>query len=313
MKRPNGTGTVFKYKDGWFATPPGGKRKKFRTRKEALSYLESFDGSKDPAKISELWSTYLLTGYLDLSEAKQKHYLAVYDRLEPVHNKDIGSLSIKDLQSLVAPYSEFYAQKDIRTVLSHLYEIAIAQQMVPYNLTKSMRLVKHEEKKGEAWTPVEIQAFWNAWNGGNKFVGYILLMCYTGMMPGELRNIHRNMIDYEAHEIKGAGIKTQVRRDSPIVLCDKIVPVLQELMSDSLVLWPLGKHSFYDHYYDTLEKIGVRKLPPYSCRHTMATLVVNETSPLVAQKIMRHSQVSTTQRYVHPTSETLLEAVNKID
>ena len=184
--------------------------------------------------------------------------------------------------------------------------------MVPYNLTKSMRLIKHEEKKGEAWTPVEIQAFWNAWNDGERFVGYILLMCYTGMMPGELRNVRRNMIDYEAHEIRGAGIKTEVRRDSPIILCDKIVPVLQELMSDSLVLWPFGKHWFYDKYYMTLKKIGVRKLPPYSCRHTMATLVVNETSPLVAQKIMRHSQVTTTQRYVHPSSDTLLDAVNKL-
>lgn len=312
MKRPNGTGTVFKYKDGWFATPPGGNRKKFRTRKEALAYLESFDGSVSCSTISELWSTYLLTGFLDLSDAKQKHYQTVYDRLEPVHNREISSLTIKDLQSLVAPYSEFYAQKDIRTVLSHLYEIAIAQQMVPYNLTKSMHLVSHEEKKGEAWTVDEINKFWNAWNNGDKEVGYVLLMSYTGMMPGEVLNVRRNMIDYEAHEIRGAGIKTKVRKDSPIVLCDKIVPVLQELMSDSLVLWPFGKHCFYDHYYAAIKRCGVRELPPYSCRHTMATLVVNETSPLVAQKIMRHSQVTTTQRYVHPSSDTLLDAVNKL-
>ena len=310
MKRPNGTGTVFKYKDGWFATPPGGKRKKFRTRKEALEYLETYDGSVPCDTISKLWETYLLTGFLDLSDAKQKHYQTVYERIEPVHNREIGSLTIKDLQSLVAPYSEFYAQKDIRTVLSHLYEIAIAQQMVPYNLTKSMRLVKHSEKKGEAWTPAEMDAFWKHYNEGDRFVGYILFMCYTGAMPGELRTIHRSMI--HGHEIKGAGLKTEVRKESPIILADKIVPVLSDLMSDSLVLWPFGKHCFYDHYYAALERCGVRKLPPYSCRHTTATLVANEVSPLVAQKIMRHAQVTTTQRYVHPSSDTLLDAVNKL-
>ena len=310
MKRPNGTGSVFKYGDGWFAMPAGGKRKKFRTRKEALKYLESFDGSPPCSTVSALWETYLMTGYLDLSDAKQRHYKTVYDRLEPVHNREIGSLSIAELQSLVEPYGEYYAQKDIRTVLSHLYEIAIAQRQVPYNLTKSMHLVKHTEKKGEAWTPAEIETFWQHYRAGDKFVGYILFMCYTGAMPGELRTIHRSMI--KGHEIRGAGLKTEVRKDSPIILADKIVPVLNDLMSDSLVLWSQGKHCFYDHYYACLERCGVRRLPPYTCRHTTATLVANEVSPLVAQKIMRHAQVTTTQRYVHPSSDTLLDAVNKL-
>jgi len=322
-KRPNGTGGVTKAENGtWTASWTVGyniegkrvrrTKRGFASKRDAMQYVESMKYEKPSATIEALWQTYLATGYNDLTSAKQRHYLTVYERIMPVHNRNIDSLTIMDLQGLIQPYSEYYAQKDIRTILSHMYNIAIAQGMAQVNLAQYMHLTNHVEKKGKIWSPSELDLFWERYHGGDSFVGYILFMSYTGAMPGELWNIYRNMIDYEAHEIRGAGLKTEVRRDSPIILSDKIIPVLKDLMADKLILWPHSKQAFYDEYHRCLKRCGIEYKEPYTCRHTAATMFANETNPLLAQKLMRHAQVTTTQRYVHPSSEQLLSVANKL-
>ena len=325
MKRPNGTGSVYKDKrSGRYVGvahlgtdmygKPIRKKKSFDTKKEALYYIAHAEQEHPVARISTLWKTYECTKYLDLSEEKQRHYRTVCERLKPIWNKDINTLTILDLQRLIEPYNSYYAQKDIKTVLSHLYNIAIAQGLCTINLTPYMRLVEHQEKKGEPWTSEELDLFWQAYENGDRFCGYILLMCYTGMMPAEIREVRRDNIDYDNHVITGVGLKTAERKKSPIILSDRIIPVLQDLMQDSLVLWPYKKHTFYDHYDACILRFGgkVRRLPPYSCRHTAGTLLANTTSPLLVQKMMRHANITTTQRYVHPDYEPLIAASNKI-
>jgi len=323
MRRPNGTGTVFKSGRNWVIQYTVGydingkrirkKKRGFQTKKEAILYLETLRKEKPKASIDTLWQTYLKTDYLKLSKDKQKHYLTVYERLQSIHKTDINNLTILDLQSLIEPYTSYYAQKDIKTVLSHLYNIAIAQQYCTTNLTQYMRLRPHKEKEGTAWTVDQMNTFWKMYEDSNdEFCGYILFMCYTGAMPGELRTIQRSMIDYEAHEIRGAGLKTDTRKEAPIILADRIIPVLQDLMRDRICLWTGSKHQFYDEYEKCLKRCGIEYKPPYTCRHTAATLLANETDALTTQKIMRHARVTTTQRYVHPNSESLITAVNKM-
>lgn len=54
-------------------------------------------------------------------------------------------------------------------------------------------------------------------------------------------------------------------------------------------------------------------MPPYSCRHTTATVLADiEYNVTVIKEIMRHSKIETTQRYIHKTTAPMLDAVNKI-
>ena len=317
-KRPNGTGSVYKEGNKWVAVwtdPLTHKRRKkrgFLTKKDAVLFLEELSKPVSKAKISQLWETYEATSFQDLSADKQRHYRSVYERLEGIWNVDIDQLTILDLQALIEPYNSYYSQKDIKTVLSHLYKIAIAEQILQINLTQYMRLKKHEEKEGEAWTEEEMNTFWVKWYEGDRFVGYILVMCYCGAMPAEIRQITRYMIHYDTHTIEGAGLKTNIRKKTPMFICDKIEPGLKTLMSDSMVLWHGSKQKFYDEYYRCINRCQVRELPPYSCRHTTATLLAEKTSPFTVQKVMRHSLISTTAGYVHPVYKTELEAVNKL-
>ena len=152
---------------------------------------------------------------------------------------------------------------------------------------------------------------------GDEFVGYILLMVYSGMMPGELLQMRGNMVDWEKGEIVGCGLKTKKRKVTPIVFPDMIAPVIRNMIdrrgNEEELIVPIRRDKFYDEYHAALQRAGVRDLPPYSCRHTTATaLALGNIAPSVIQEVMRHTKFSTTQRYIHPDSSSARDAVNSL-
>lgn len=62
-------------------------------------------------------------------------------------------------------------------------------------LPSYIKLPTLEEKEGEAFTEDEIAALWSAYDSGVADCGYILMMIYTGMMPGELCLLKKDSID----------------------------------------------------------------------------------------------------------------------
>ena len=116
-------------------------------------------------------------------------------------------------------------------------------------------------------------------------------------------------------QIIGAGIKTEERKQTPIVLADFLLPVLEDLCTHTPgeKLISINKDNFYDTFYATLARAGTRRLTPYSCRHTAATtLALENVPPSVIQKVMRHAKFSTTEKYIHVSVDPMLEAVNKL-
>jgi integrase len=223
----------------------------------------------------------------------------------------INQLKVEHLQECInKTCPTFDTAKDVKTLLSHLYKIAMAQQEATTNLSAFLALPEHIESKGEPWDVEEVQKFWNAYYNGDKFFGYILLMIYTGMMPGELFIIQKNMIDWEKQVIIGGGVKTNKRKKSPIVVADQILPVLCD---PGPKLLHMHKDTFYYKYYEALERVGVRRLPPYSCRHTTATvLALHDTALPIIKEVMRHTKITTTQKYIHIDVSPMIEALNRV-
>jgi integrase len=60
-------------------------------------------------------------------------------------------------------------------------------------------------------------------------------------------------------------------------------------------------------------KAGIPEVRIHDLRHSFASFLINAGRSLYeVQKILGHSQISTTQRYAHLSSETLLDAVNEV-
>ena len=335
--RGNGFGTAYRRGKTWTAQAAGysyikdGRtiRKRpakggFLTKSAALEWAaaQAPNDNKEVPTLLALWNGWSENDMLKLSKDKKIAYKKARERLEPIINWKIDVLTIDDLQNVINKNAtSYYTAKDMKTVLSHLYNRAIASGgangPVTVNLTRYIVLPELKESAPEPFTEDEISTMWEAWEHGDVFVGYMLLMIYSSMMPGELFACKKNMIDYDKHEIYGCGRKTGTRKDVPIVFPDFMTPVLQKLceLSTSKVgkIFTGHKDSFYDMYHSATERLGIRDLPPYSCRHTTATEAVKKGVELpVVQQIMRHSKLASTQRYIHVSTEAAHKGVNRL-
>ena len=331
--RPNGTGSAYKRGKTWecaavlgYIIQDDGKQKcirvtkgGFKTKKEAMEYIPKLKEERHrmTPTLQELWERYRDSRkYEKLSDSRKEKYRIAWNKLKSLWFIKIDLLTTFDLQNAVdANASTFYPARDLKDLLSKLYQLAMPDQYVKTNLADFIELPDLNAKPQQPFEAEEIRKLWSDYADGNWWTGYILLMIYTGMMPGELLDCRKESIDWEGKQIIGAGKKTRERRETPIVLADIILPVLTDLCThtpgDKLI--KINKDNFYQVYYETLSRAGCRRLTPYSCRHTAATsLALENIPPSVIQKIMRHAKFSTTEKYIHVSIDPMLDAVNKL-
>lgn len=331
-KRGNGQGTAYKRGSTWTAQitqytyidENGKLRQKlkrkggFRTKKEAIAYIETLR-SAETRKVPTLLDLYTVWEKTDLpklSKDKQSAYKKARERIEPIIGRRIDKLTTMDLQNLVnGQATSHYTARDMKSLLSHLYKRACADQFVPSNLSKYIVLPELAEQEPTPFSKDEVKTMWTAYANGDLFVGYLLLMIYSGMMPGELFACRKSMIDFDRCEIYGCGKKTKTRKDNPIVFADAVKPVLETLCAlyDGDKLYPKHETEWYDAYHETAKRIGVRDLPPYSCRHTTGTEAAKKNlNASTIQKIMRHAKITTSQRYIHLGTDEAHSGINAI-
>lgn len=329
--RASGTGTAYKRGNYWYAEATIGKkmvdgkpvyvRKKkggFTRKKDALAYLPNLftQSVKTAPTLQELWERFSAGPMLKLSASQQSKYKYAWARWNELAFSRIDQLSTGDLQRVVQEQTKtYYPAKDMRDLMSNLYQLALPDQFVPTNLALYIDLPQLQAEEPVPWNEDEIKLFWSDYAQGNTFTGYLLLMIYSGMMPGELLSARKDMIDWENQQIVGGGKKTETRKKKPIVIADYVVPVLASICeySSGQKLVTMNKDKFYKAYHETTSRLGVRDLPPYSCRHTTATaLALGNIAPSEIQEVMRHAKFSTTEKYIHIDTLRARQAVNKL-
>lgn len=290
----------------------------FSSKRAALQYASNPPAAqKRSPTLREYYKTYLRGDYLSLSDDRQGAADKAFKRLEEIADCEIDSLTIMQIQDVIdRNASTYYTRKDMKTVVSHCFNLAIAEKQTTVNLAKYIKLPKLDEKSPEPFTEDEIKKLWEAYQN-DHFIGFILVMIYTGMMPGELLRLKTEMIDFDKSEIVRGGIKTQKRKETPMVFPAVVAPVLHQLCEESASkvgnFCCVNKDNFYKKYYACLDLAGVRKLPPYACRHTTATVLAEKNiDPFTIKEVMRHTKITTTQRYVHPDTKGMVDAVNQL-
>lgn len=272
-----------------------------------------------PPVLSYYWDTYKATRFKTLSPSKQTAYRIAWEkRLASVAGVSVDALTVRVLQDTLDKYCEsYYRAKDVKNLLSNLFKLAAADGFVSKDIPSLLVLPELEEKEQTPFSDEEQKALWKAYESGEKSVCLPLLMIYSGMMPGEVQKLRVEQIDLERKIITGAGLKTKARKEIPVVIADCIIPVVQDLIDnarDDGYLWIQSKDDWYDTYYHSLEVAGVRKLTPYSCRHTTATAlaVTENVAPQTVRRVMRWSTAKMLDRYAHPDTQDALDAVNSI-
>lgn len=326
--RGNGTGCVYKLPNGkWRAEITLGydsnqkritkTKSGFKTKKEALEYLPTLKNEKGldrKVTLELLYASWESSYMCNLSRSKQDCYRIARRRIKDIAYADIRNLLLDDLQAVVNSCpGGYYPKRDIKSLLSQLYDRAVIDGIAPSNMASYIILPPLEKSKKDAFSDEEISALWDCYKSGKSFTGYILIMIYTGMRLGELQKLEREMIDFDSRTITGAGIKSKTGMETPILISDIIKPVLEELCPDKGKILPMGEKVFYKQYYETLEQCKIRKLSPHCCRHTTATALANaNVAPAIIKQIMRHSNYQTTTGYTHIDTSHALSEINKI-
>lgn len=343
--RGNGTGTAFKRGSTWTAqvvikyedlppfdlnNPENKKPRKkitrskggFKTREDALQYCKILkDGPQKPKSAPTLeayWELYKKGAYNSVTEETRRNYRWAWSMMSYMKYTHMDQLTVSDLQDLIDNHAiKYQASKRCKNLLSILFKLAAAEGYVNKDLPSFIHLPPKDEKEREPFSETEQAALWKLYESGNMNAAIPILMIYTGMMPGEAMNLKVENIDFENKIITGVGMKTKTRRETPVVVADVLVPILEKLVENARpdgYLWPSYRKGWCPLYYGALAAAGVRNLSPYSCRHTTATAlaVTEKIAPQTIRKVMRWSSTRMLDRYAHPDQKDALEAVNTI-
>lgn len=333
-RRGNGLGSVYRLPSGkWKAectlgyyVVDGKKRRKtkkkegFKTKKEAVQYLEAFlsrEIKNDSVKLSELWEG--VEPELDkLSVSKQSAYKIAWKKLCPLLGwRNITDITVRELQQAVdASGATYYPRKDAKVLLVKLYNYALINDQIEKNRAEYVQLPPIPQSDHDVFTSEDKAALWADYDATHaRITAGILVMLYTGIRPAELLGIEVDNVHLDAHYMTG-GVKTEKGKRRKIIIPDILVPVVSQLLETSSrgKLCYFYKTDFYDYWKAKREALGLREsLSPYCCRHTYITdLTALNVSPAMLKELAGHEDYETTLNYTHLSVDDRLREVNRL-
>ena len=217
--------------------------------------------------------------------------------------------------------------------LRSFYRFLIAEGLSEENPAVAVTLPSPVRPRVEFYSDAEADAIieWASSQPGLRWlVGRVLLLTlrYTGLRMKELVNLRTEEIDLDARRISlvGKGRKPRVV-PIPHLLADVLREYLDELRpslpkSAYLFANPMGNRSLRGRYgpralhnlvveAGTSAGVGGRHFP-HRWRHTYATSLIRRGVDIhIVQRLMGHSNIATTSRYLHLLDADLLDAVDR--
>ena len=319
-RRGNGEGTVQKisshnYKAiavvGWKDDQHPIRRTKsgFRTSREAREYISVLKGERPQERtIADYWST-IEQEVAQMDSATQRKYRLAYDRVCSIAHQPLHTIRIEQLNNLVADLTSNSA-RSVKNLLSKAYQLGMAEMVCSVNLALLMTLPKesaHIEKM--PFAKGELDILWSAWHEKKSaLLGVILLSVYTGAMPIEVCRMKTENV--KGRMIIDVGAKTEKRKESPIVIPNLLMPIVEWLCSNADAdgyLLGMTEKQYRTAFKKEMARLGLSTdHTPYDCRHTTATLLQNRLEPNALTEIMRHTDLKMTQHYKHRKTEELI-------
>lgn len=319
-RRGNGEGTVQKisahnYKAiavvGWRDEKHPIRRTKsgFRTSREAREYISVLKGERPQERtIADYWST-IEQEVSQMDSATQRKYRLAYDRVQSIAHQPMQTIRIEQLNSLVVGLTSNSATS-VKNLLSKAFKLAMAEQVCSVNLALLMTLpTEHEEKPRMPFAKGELDVLWSAWHEEKSaLLGVVLLSIYTGAMPIEVCRMKTENV--QGRMIVDVGAKTEKRKESPIVIPNLLMPIVEWLCSNADAdgyLLGMTEKQYRTAFKKEMARLGLSTdHTPYDCRHTTATLLQNKLEPNALTEIMRHTDLKMTQHYKHRKTEELI-------
>lgn len=323
LKRPNGTGTVYKLqgrrKRPWVAARNKVVIGYYETKTAAFEALNRLTGrtldERYNMTFAEVFQEWKMEHYKNLTKSGQTQYDISFKVFSALHGKKFRDLRTADFQTALEPQMN----KTRSTVSKHKQLItqmskwAIREEIVTTNFATFVRLPENIKKEKEIFSDADIQKLEEE---GSETAKIILMLIYTGMRIGELFSLP--LEDYHETYVIG-GEKTEAGRN-------RIIPIRLEgrdffsyfakhasgpLLLSGYTGQRISNNFRRRDYYPLLDRLGIGQKSPHATRHTYASRARKAgMPPEILQKILGHADYSTTANiYVHTDIDELIKAV----
>lgn len=335
LKRPNGTGTVYKLsgrrRQPWVAAMEKEVIGYYPDKTSAMAALEAFsvkgfcDGFNDTLEdVYERWKS---SHFRDIDAKGREGYEMAWRRLEPIQNRKMRTIKVIDFQKIIdeamtltknpKPLSRSGKEK-IKQLCSQLCKQAIQDEIINRNYGEFIKLDKQEKVEKEIFSKSDIEKLFGDYSETAKI---ICTLIYTGFRINELFGIKRTDVNLEGNYMTG-GEKTEAGKNRIVPIHEKVRPFIEDWYDNGHTYLvtnasgcPKDANNFRNReYYPLLEKLNIDRKNPHCTRHTFASLMsAAGVRPEVLQKIIGHANYSTTANiYIHNDINELQKAIKML-
>jgi integrase/recombinase XerD len=203
----------------------------------------------------------------------------------------------------------------VRTMRAFL-RWAYKERFIDIPIHEKFKPIKTEEDTIESFTPTEVKAILNTFDT-STYVGFrdrvmTLVLLDSMVRITELLSMKRSLVDLKAGVIQLEAQITKTRRGREVPISNKTAKLLKEYMAESedfgeetLFLTYDGRPICSNTWRTRLKEVGEiagvkgKRVSPHTFRHTGALFyIMNGGDPFSLQKILGHSDMSMTRKYI---------------
>ncbi len=209
----------------------------------------------------------------------------------------------------------------VRNLASLLCKECMRAKLMDINFGALVQLPREEKVDRRSFSVRELSRIWTKAETGDKTAMAVILLCYTGMRPGELLGVR---IEEHIRQRKDwtyiqTGSKTEAGRNRIIPVPNAVLPFLNKLQSGRdfgvLIPTPTGLQWREENwrkrrFYPLMLDLQIEEAVPYTCRHTYSNLQKRRNiDPEIMMEIMGHTDYSTTVEHYHTTTEDDIDRI----
>lgn len=156
------------------------------------------------------------------------------------------------------------------------------------------------------------------YNKNDQLYHFINLLINTGCRTGELLKLKWENVHIEQGYLTVINSLSKNRKTIHKPLNQSAIKSLEYLMNNSeWVFYNEQTHerrkTFRSGFLKAVDKSGLGKLRLHDLRHTFASILVQQGTPLYhVMQLLGHSDIKTTQKYAHLASNTLQDVVKSL-
>lgn len=352
MKLPNGYGSVYKL--------PGNRRKPWAvrvtvSRKEQkdgttkwkykyLGYYESqadalvalahfnenpYDLDSNKVTFAEVFEKWSAEHYPKVSQSNVHGYNASFKLCDSIKDMKFNEIRKSHLQGVIDSSGKNYPTlRKAKVLFNMLFKFAMENDICSKDYSQYVDIIQYKEQNPNSidripFTEQEVDTIWK-WSDKNEYVSIILMMIYSGVRIGELRELKKENVHLEEKYFYIAKSKTPAGvRNVPI--SNKVLPFFEYWMKkeskcDFLITTREGRYFYDRNYRDSywsplMKEMGLNgEHKPHDTRHTCVSMLTKQgVDERTIKKIVGHAGKGVTEQvYTHIEMEQLLEAINLI-